>query len=85
MVAFAVILLGVTLIYTGILTTGRDTLIGVAIAVMGIGVCIKPLHQFFRRMSDSPGPSNVVRLEGRSGRKRRKDPRPKAPKRPTIH
>ncbi len=85
MVAFAVILLGITLIYTGILTAGRDTLIGVAIAVMGIGICIKPLHHFFRRISDSPRPSNVVRLEGRSGSKRKKDPKAKAPRRPTIH
>lgn len=82
MVAFAVILLGATLIYTGILTTERDMLIGIAIAVMGIGICIKPLHHFFQQTSDSPTSRKVVKLEGRPRAKKRKDPRPK---RPTIH
>lgn len=82
MVAFAVILLGVTLIYTGILTTQRDMLIGIAIAVMGIGICIKPLHHFFRQMADSPKAIKVVKLEERSRPKKKRDPKPK---RPTLH
>lgn len=85
MVAFAVILLGVTLIYTGVLTTGRDTLIGVAIAVMGIGICIKPLHYLFRQMTDPPGPNKVVKLKERSRPGKRRGPKPRPPKRPTIH
>lgn len=85
MVAFAVILLGVTLIYTGILTTGRDTLIGVAIAVMGIAICIKPLHHYFRRLSNPPAPSNVVKLEARRSSKRQRPARTKSSKQPTIH
>lgn len=85
MVAFAVILLGVTLIYTGILTTERDMLIGIAIAVMGIGICIKPLHHFFSQVAESPNPTKMVKPEQRSRPGKRKDPKPRPPKQPTIH
>lgn len=85
MAGIALLLLGVTLVYTGVLTTARDVFVGLAIVVMGAGICIKPILDFFRRNAAPPKNSKVVDFQKRPRRKKNRRVPPKTEKQPTIH
>jgi len=85
MAGLALLLLGVTLVYTGVLTAARDVFVGLAIAVMGAGICIKPILDFFRRNAAPPRNSKVADCQKRPRRKKNRGLPPNTEKQPTIH
>ncbi|NLI82848.1 MAG: hypothetical protein GX443_14325 [Deltaproteobacteria bacterium] len=86
MVALGLLLLGITLVYTGVLTAEREAFTGLAIAVMGAAMCAKPIVDFFRRTPSQPlRREKVLPFQKRVRRKKGRSLHAESENHPTIH